>query len=359
MNRTVVQGLGLVVVAAVIVVVAVLAGRQKGEKPSATQTPSAAPTPPGSEMRFALVPKSVGHPYWEGVREGMEAAAQEAGVKAIFHGPSAANIDEQIRIIEDFITQGYDGIGISPNDPNTVKEVIKRAMDKGIAVVTFDSDSPDSDRLLYIGTDNREAGRVGGREMARLLGAKPKAEASGELLVQIIGGMQGAWNLNERIAGFKEAVEGSSIRLCDVLFNEENPDTSLRVAEDAITTHSGLRGFFCSNAFGGPGVARAIKGALQRGKAKQGQIRVVAFDTTEDILNYIEEGIIGCTLAQETRKMGGLSVERLVEFARQHKQQGKFERPPKGKDVIDTGVKVVRPEDVKDYRTKPAAGKGK
>jgi len=335
MSKVGVRVIGLVAVAAIIVVVVVLVSR-----------------PSSKEMRFALVPKSVGHPYWEGVREGMQEAADRLRVKAEFHGHPKALIEEQIKIIQDFITQGYEGIGISPNDPTAVKEIIKRAMDKGIAVVTFDSDSPDSERLMYIGTDNREAGRVGGREMIRILGAKPKAEASEELLVQIVGGSPSAWNLNERIAGFKEAVAGHNIKLCDVLYNDEKPETSLEVAQNSITANANLRGFFCSNAFGGPGAAQATEGAIERGKVRRGQIHVVAFDTTEDILNYVEKGVIDCTLAQQTRNMGKLSVEKLLEFAKQYKEQGKFTRPPKGKDIIDTGVSVVRAADVKQYRTK-------
>ncbi len=215
-------------------------------------------------------------------------------------------------------------------------------------------DMPQDGRMRYIGTDNREGGRVGGREMITILGAKPRAEAAGELLVQIVGGQPGAWNLNERIEGFKEAVKGTNIKLCDVLYNEENPDTALQVAENAINARPNLRGFFCSNAFGGPGSALAIKGAVKRGKVKPGRIRVVAFDTTEDILNYIDEGVIDCTLAQQTRNMGRFSIEKLLEYAEQFKKQGKFVSPPEGKDVIDTGVSVVRREDVGKYRTKPA-----
>jgi len=338
MNKTMVRIVGLLVALAVVAVI-VLTARK-----------------PSSLLRFALVPKSVGHPYWEGVKAGMEAAAREAGVRARFHGPSAANIDEQIRIIEDFITQGYAGIGISPNDPNAVKDVIKRAMDKGIAVVTFDSDSPDSDRLLYIGTDNRQAGARGAQEMIKLLGAKKGEEDSEFLfLVQIIGGNPGVWNLTERIEGFKEAVKGYNIKLCDVLFNEENPNKSLEVAENALTAHPDLRGFFCSNAFGGPGAAGAIKGAIQQRRIKAGQVHVVAFDTTEDILNYIQEGVIDCTLAQQTRAMGELSLERLIGFAKEFQRTHKFTRP--ANPIIDTGVEVVFPRDVPAYRTLPGKKK--
>jgi ribose transport system substrate-binding protein len=339
MNKILVRIVALVAVVALVVVLLVLA--------------TGGPT----KTRFALVPKSIGHPYWEGVREGMQQAAARLGVDAVFQGPAEASIEEQIKVIEGLIAGGYDGIGISPNDPDAVKEVIKRAMAKGIAVVTFDSDSPASERLLYIGTDNREGGRVGAKAMIQILGAKPAGQSGEKLLVQVIGGKPGAWNLKERMDGFAEGVRGTHIVLADVLYNDENPDTALQVAESTINARPELRAFFCSNAFGGPGAALAIKGAIQRGKIKPGQVRVVAFDTTEDILDFIDEGVIDCTLAQNTRQMGRISIEKLVEFTQQYRAQKAFQRPGKGTDVIDTGVSVVWPKDVPKYRAKPAGAK--
>jgi ribose transport system substrate-binding protein len=312
----------------------------------------------GQKMRFALVPKSIGHPYWEGVRKGMEEAAAALGVDAVFQGPPEASIEEQLKVIENLMAQGYDGIGISPNDPDAVKEVTKRAMAKGVAIVTFDSDAPESERLVYIGTDNREGGRVGAKAMIKILGAKKAGETPEKLLVQVIGGKPGAWNLKERMDGFAEGVQGTNIVLADVQYNQESPDAALQVAESVLNAHPDLRGFFGSNAFGGPGAALAIKNAVKRGKIRKDQVHVVAFDTTEDILDFVDEGVIDCTLAQNTRQMGKVSIEKLVEFAKQYRKAKDFGRPAKGKDVIDTGVTVVWPEDVAKYRTKPAAKKG-
>ena len=340
MNKVAVRVIGLVVAAALIAAL-VLFGRQ--------QSPE--------QMRLALVPNPVAHPHWQGVRDGMLEAATEHNVRAFFQKPSEASVEGQLRIIEDLIAQGYDGIAISPNDPQAVQEIIGRAIEKGIAVITLDSDSPASDRLLHIGTDNRQAGRIAGRLMIELLGAKPREQAEGALLVQVIGGQPGAENLAERMDGFKEAVKGTSIALCDDIYDEGSPDTAIQVAENAVNAHPDLRGFFCASAFGGPGAALAIKGAIQRGKLKPNQIRVVAFGATPDILNHIEEGVIDCALAQQGREMGRLLVERLVEFATQHDERGEFVRPPKGRETLHTGVAVVRRDDVAKYRAKPADAK--
>ena len=341
MNKVVLRIVVLVAIIAAVAVVAFYTASKRGAQ-AGRET-----------LRFALVPKSIGHPYWEGVREGMMTAAQRAGVEAVFQGPPEASIEEQLKIIESLIAQGYDGIGISPNDPDAVKEVVRRAMAKGIAVVTFDSDSPESERLLYIGTDNRAAGRAGARAMLEVLGVKPGAAAAEKMAVQVFGGKAGAWNLKERMDGFGEGVQGGAITLLDIQYNNENPDTALQVAEAMLNARPDLRGFFSSNCFGGPGAALAIKGAVQRGKISQGRVHVVAFDTTDDILDFIDEGLIDCTLAQNTREMGRLSIERLVEFTQQYRQNKTFTRPPKGTEIIDTGVTVVWPKDVPQYRTKP------
>ena len=341
MNKVLTRIIILVAVLAVGIVAYVATRPKDGATPAG-----------GAAMRFALVPKSIGHPYWEGVREGMNEAAKRLGVEAVFQGPPEASIEEQLKIIESLIAQGYDGIGISPNDPDAVKEIIKRAAAKGVAVVTFDSDSPDSERLVYIGTDNRAGGREGGKAMVQILGAKK--DATDKPLVQVVGGKPGAWNLKERMDGFAEGVTGTNIVLADVQYNQESPDAALQVAEAILNAHPDLRGFFSANCFGGSGAALAIKGAIQRGKIKKGQVHVVAFDTTEDILDFIEEGAIDCTLAQNTRQMGRISIEKLVDFAKQYREKKAFDHPAKGKDIIDTGVTVVWPKDVPNFRTKPA-----
>ena len=121
---------------------------------------------------YALVPKSIGQIYWEACRRGMEKAAEEERIKGYFTGPPRTDVAEQITIIENLILQGVEGIGISPNDPTAVKDVIARAIKQGIPVVTFDSDSPESKRLAYIGTDNKAAGRVAGETLAKFMGGE-------------------------------------------------------------------------------------------------------------------------------------------------------------------------------------------
>ena len=112
---------------------------------------------------LALVPKLVGVPFFADVEAGCKEEAKRIGVECLFTGPTQVDEAEQVRVIRDLITRGVSGIGISPNNPESVASVIVAAQNKGIPVITFDSDAPKSKRTSFVGTDNVEAGTLGGR----------------------------------------------------------------------------------------------------------------------------------------------------------------------------------------------------
>jgi ribose transport system substrate-binding protein len=144
----------------------------------------------GSPITVAIVPKLV-HPFFEDVRIGAEEEAAELGVTFEWVAPQTGDPAIQVKMIEDLISKQVNAIVISPNEPASVVPVIADGLSKGILMMTFDSDSPDSDRVMYIGTDNKTAGMVQGDTMREALGGSGK--------VGIITGGLGALNLNERI----------------------------------------------------------------------------------------------------------------------------------------------------------------
>jgi ribose transport system substrate-binding protein len=280
---------------------------------------------------YALVPKSIGQIYWEACRRGMEKAAEEEGIKGYFTGPPTTDIAKQIDIIENLIVQGVKGIGISPNDPTAVKDVIARAMKQGIPVVTFDSDAPDSKRMAYIGTDNKAAGKVAGETLAKFMGGK------GEFVI-LTGGL-GAHNLNLRIEGFREAVKNyPEMKEADLQPDEDDSEKATAIAENLLISHPNLAGFFGVSAPGGPGAARAVKDAN-----KVGKVVIVGFDDTPECRAYIEEGVIQATVAQRPFDMGYKAIKILVDAQKGTK--------PKDK-IIDTGVVVITKDNLKETEQK-------
>ena len=151
---------------------------------------------------FAVVPKAMNNPFFDLARDGCEARAAELGnVTCLYIGPVEHEPATQSQIIEDLITQGVDGLAISVADTAAATTVINRAVEAGIAVITFDSDAPDSQRSAYVGTNNYDFGVALGEV---LLEIKPDGGSYG-----MISGGAAAPNLAERVDGVRAALEGS------------------------------------------------------------------------------------------------------------------------------------------------------
>ena len=291
------------------------------------------------KIRIGILGKSV-HPYWDVVRLGMESAAKNLDVDAKFFVPPTEDVPKQIQTLETWIGMKFDGIAFAPSDPNAVNPVIKKAMANGIFCISQDTDAPKSGRLCYIGTSNYEAGKIAGKKMAEILKGKGK--------VAICTGSLTAMNSLERIKGFREALASSAgIKIVEpVLVDNENTAKAIELAQTALVKNPDLDAFFGVYAFNGPSAAKAVKAA-----GKTGKIHIVAFDTTDEHLFMIKDGLIDAAVGQRQYFMGYLSVVVLRDMV----QAGKDETMmllPKTKDgdtIIDTGVDVVTKANLADY----------
>ena len=291
------------------------------------------------KVRIGVLGKSV-HPYWDVVRLGMEEAARKLGVDATFFVPPTEDIPKQIEILETWIAMGVDGISFAPSDPDAVIPVIKRAMDKGIYCISQDTDAPKSGRLCYIGTGNYAAGKIAGEKMAEVLKGKGK--------VAICTGSLTAMNSLERMQGFRAAIAPypEIVVVEPILVDNEDTAKAVELAETALLNNPDLAGFFGVYAFNGPSAAKAVKSA-----GKKGKVRVVAFDTTDEHLFMIKDGLIDAAIGQRQYFMGYLSVVVLRDMVHAGKDATMM-LIPKTKDgdvIIDTGVDVVTKDNLADY----------
>ena len=166
-------------------------------KPAATEAPAAQqPAASTDEKLYVFLPKGLDNPYWDNCRKGMESEMKKLGVKAEFIGPEKSDATLQVGVIESVIARKPAAIAISPNDPATVNELIAKATAAGIKVITWDADAPDSQRILYIGTDNYNAGGTAAETLSKVLNGKGK--------VAILNGALTALNAQQRTQGFKD-----------------------------------------------------------------------------------------------------------------------------------------------------------
>ncbi|MFQ5858744.1 MAG: sugar-binding protein [Anaerolineae bacterium] len=317
-----------------IVIVALLAACAQPTAPPAAPKEA----PPEKEIRVVVIGKSV-HPYWSNVEKGVRAAAKDLGLKddqAIFFVPPSEDVAKQIETMETYIAQGVTGIAVAPSDPNALEPVMKKAADAGIFVTTLDTPPvEDSVSLVYIGTDNYSAGGIAGETMAALLPEGGK--------VGIGRGSDTALNALQRTDGFLDAVKGTAIEGLEPVNDKEDAARALGLANSVISANPDLAGAFGVYAYNGPAWATAIKEAN-----KVGDIKLVCFDATTDIINGIKEGVIDATVAQREFDMGYKSVQ-IIHLMAEKGVDAALAEMGAVEGIIDTGVDVITAATLKDY----------
>jgi ribose transport system substrate-binding protein len=245
---------------------------------------------------IAMVPKALDNPVFTTSRDAAKAKAAELGVELIWTASQKSDAAEQVAVIESLIQKKVDAIGISVNDPTALKDVINKAVEAGIPVSTWDSDSPDSKRLFYLGTDNYGGGVKCGELMKGLLGDK-----GGK--VAVLTGVIGAFNLEERIRGFKDAIKGTKIEVADILAGEDDINKSVEVVNQYTLANKGK---FDAWFFDGGWPLFVPIDTLAPVKDFPG--KVISFDTFPPQLPYVKEGVVDILVGQDFAKMGGGSV---------------------------------------------------
>lgn len=282
------------------------------------------------DITVAVVPK-VAVPFFDDCNTGAGDAAKALGVNYQWVVPQNTQGSTQVKIIEDLMAKHVDGIAISVNEPKSVERVIKKATESGIKVLTFDSDSANSGRSMYIGTINEAAGVTMGEAMAKQLGSE------GE--VAIVTGQLGATNLNERIAGIKKALAKTpGIKIVATEGTEDDLAKAVSVDEALFRAHPNLKGIFGVSQVGGPSVAKVMN--TKEFGSKKGTVKVIAFDDLPDTVKGVKEGFIQAIMVQRPVTMGKLAVEHLVDQI-----QGKETKP----ENVDTGVTVVTADNLGSY----------
>ena len=145
---------------------------------------------------YYLISTNLKLPYWKTVSEGFTKAAAEYGVTARIDGPDSYDAQAELTAFQKAVVNKPAGILISVADAALLRPEINSAIEAGIPVITVDSDAPTSERLYFIGTNNLEAGHLGGQRLLEKLHEK------GNVVFYTIAGQP---NLVDRLAGYEHA----------------------------------------------------------------------------------------------------------------------------------------------------------
>jgi ribose transport system substrate-binding protein len=272
--------------------------------------PFSTPTPAPRPLTIAWIPEALNNPVFELGHEGAVQKAAEltargpVPVNVLYAGPVTPDAAEQVRVVEDAIARGVDAIAISCDDPTACLEPINKAVAADIPVITWDSDSPDSQRLAYVGINNYQAGHIAAYLLVRAL--KHKGQ------VAVLTGIPGANNLEERIRGFKDGLAAfPDMHLVAIAVSNDDIDTGVQVVEETMQAYPDLDGWF----FAGMWPLYAERGSmpLWENAARKRGMKVVAMDMLPVELEFLRDGYLTALIGQRYWAWGADTVQMLYD----------------------------------------------
>ena len=288
---------------------------------------------------IAVIPKGTSHVFWKSVEAGAKAAGEELGVNIVWKGPLKENDRaQQIQIVEQFISEGVDGIVLAPLDDTALARPVAAAMAKSIPVVIFDSalkGEAGKDYVSLVATDNRKGGRMGGEELARVMNQAGK--------VVLLRYLVGSASTDAREAGFLDAIRGQA-GLNLIVDNRYGGATMGEAKTSAMNMLDKIReadGIFCPNESSTFGMLLALRQSNLAGKKK-----FVGFDTSPPLVEALQKGDIDALVAQDPVRMGYLGVKTLLDHMHGAKVDG----------YVDTGVRLITLKNINDPDIKKLLG---
>ncbi|WP_219462296.1 rhamnose ABC transporter substrate-binding protein [Nonomuraea rhizosphaerae] len=213
-------------------------------------------------LKIAFLPKQINNPYETIVDNAGIEAAKEYGGEAKEVGPSDASASSQISYINTLTQQGHDAILIAANDANAVCGPLQQARDKGIKIVSYDSDASPECRDLFINqASSEEVGRSQVKLLAGMIGNK------GE--IAILSATANATNQNTWIEFMKDELgkpEYKDMKLVKVAYGDDDDQKSFTQTQGLLQAYPNLKGIISPTTVGVSAAARYISGSKYKGK---------------------------------------------------------------------------------------------
>ena len=292
--------------AAAVALAAVVLGMAPGCRPAGDQ----ATTPPelksrAQAIKIAMIAKSSTNPVFLSARTGADAAAKELSqqhnvpIEIVWLTPPAEDGQVQAQRLAQAVNEGATAALISCSDAGKVTGAINDAVARGVPVMTFDSDAPDSKRFAFYGVDDIKTGQAVMDELATQMGGKGT--------IAILAGNQNAPNLRKRVQGVQDAAKKyPGMTVAGTFYHVETPQDAAGEVVRVQNAYPQIQGWAMIG--GWPLFTQTLLTDLDPKKVK-----IVAVDALPAELAYVERGLAPVLLAQPTYLWGYVSVQKIVE----------------------------------------------
>lgn len=234
--------------------------------------------------KIALVVKSLGIGFFDAAHQGaLEAAKELKNVEIIYTGPAKATAEGQIEIINSLIAQNVKAIVISANDPDALVPVTKKAMARGIKVISFDSGIRKDGRLMHLAPSNNA---LIGEKLVKM--TEQAVGKTGEIAV--LSATAQATNQNIWIAEMKKVLAQpayAGLKLVNVVYGDDQTDKSYREAQGLFKSYPNLKAIVAPTTVG---IAAAGKAVVD--EKKTGQVWVTGLGLPSEMAGHVKSGAV-------------------------------------------------------------------
>jgi len=245
-----------------------------------------APAHAEENVRIALVVKALGIGFFEAANKGAQEAAQELGdVEVIYTGPTSTTAEGQIEVITSLIAQRVDAIAVSANDTQALVPILRRAQQRGIKVISWDSGVAEEGRLAHLNPSSNELiGRMNVSLAANAL--EQKGVSSGQMA--ILSATPTSTNQNIWIDEMEKALpEFSQLELVDTVYGDDMADKSYREAVALLRNHPDLDVIVAPTTVGILAAAQAVSD-----QGRVGEVYVTGLGLPSELAGHVASGAI-------------------------------------------------------------------
>ncbi|HCW03303.1 MAG TPA: sugar ABC transporter substrate-binding protein [Clostridium sp.] len=279
---------------------------------------------PGAKplYHFYFIGQNSADPFWKEVMRGVERGAKDNNVVVEIYAPRFNDPNEELKYIDIATISKVDGIIAHVSNSEEFTEAINKAVNKGIPVITFENDDGKSTRNAFIGTNSFRVGKEAAKLLAEATGGKANIAT-----ISSDDGNQGFLEHNSKMYGFTNTLkEYPDMKIVRNYISKMGILSAEEITQSIIESDGEINAIFTLSSADTLGSVQYIVDSN-----KVGQIAVVGYGSSEEILRYIDKEIIYGTIASDPFKMGYESIKNLIDI-----KSG--ENVP---EFIDTDIEVI------------------
>jgi len=235
-----------------------------------------------AQVRVGLVAKSLGNGFFDAVDKGAQEAAKELNAEVIFVGPTTPTAEGQIETLNSLIAQRVDAIAVSANDPDALVPTLRKAMDRGIKVVSYDSSVAQPGRIAHLAPSSDQL--IGETVISLVAELTP----GGKGKFAVVSATPTSTNQNSWLAEMRKALANQpGLEMVSVVYGDDVSDKSYREAVALIQQHPDLVVLVSISSVGLVATARAVED-----QGATGRIKVTGLGLPSELAGYVQKGVV-------------------------------------------------------------------